>query len=60
MKFDNISGFWILIGTCSFMIDKMISIYNGKSDSTFLNYEKRQLYFDMTREGFDQTPLSNP
>lgn len=41
MHFKDIKGFWILIGTCSFMIDKMISIYNGKSDCIFLNYEKR-------------------
>lgn len=41
MSFDSIHGFWILIGTCSFMIDKMMGVYNGKSDSIFLNYEKR-------------------
>ena len=42
------------------MIDKMIGLYNGKSDSIFLNYEKRQLFFNMVREGYDETPLNKP
>ena len=41
LKFESINGFWILVGTCGYIIDKLIHNINNKSSSIHTLYEKR-------------------
>ena len=46
LKMDTINGFWILIGTCGYIIDKLIHSINNKSSSIHTLYRKRESYFE--------------
>jgi len=46
VTFDTIDGMWILIGTCGYIVDKILHNLHSKASSNYLLHEKRQIYFE--------------